>query len=54
VLESPMRVRAVDTASGRFHRVQVGPFRDEAAARKTQNLLESRGFDQSILLTDSH
>jgi len=54
LLENPMRVRAVDTASGRFHRVQVGPFRDEAAARKTQNLLESRGFDQSILLTDSH
>jgi len=54
VLENPMRVRAVDTASGRFHRVQVGPFQDEDAARKTQNLLEARGFDQSILLTDSH
>jgi len=54
VLENPVRVRAVDTASGRFHRVQVGPFRDEDSARKTQSLLEARGFDQSILLTDSH
>ena len=54
VLENPMRVRAVDTASGRFHRVQVGPFRDEDSARKTQSFLEARGFDQSILLTDSH
>ena len=54
VLENPMRVRAVDTASGRFHRVQVGPFQDEDSARKTQSLLEARGFDQSILLTDSH
>lgn len=54
VLENPMRVRAVDTAAGRFHRVQVGPFSDEHAARKTQSLLESRGFDRSILLTDTH
>ncbi|WP_308318823.1 septal ring lytic transglycosylase RlpA family protein [Marinobacter sp. F4206] len=54
VLENPMRVRAIDTASGRFHRVQVGPFSDEDSARKTQSLLEARGFAQSILLTDSH
>ena len=54
VLESPIRVRAVDTSSGRFHRVQVGPFSDEDSARRTQSLLEARGFDQSILLTDSH
>lgn len=54
VLENPTRVRAVDTASGRFHRVQVGPFRDEGSARETQSLLEARGFSQSILLTDSH
>lgn len=54
VLEKPMRVRAVDTDSGRFHRVQVGPFNDEVSARKTQNLLEARGFEQSIVLTDSY
>lgn len=54
VLENPIRVRAIDTASGRFHRVQVGPFADEDSARQTQSLLESRGFAQSILLTDSH
>lgn len=54
ILENPIRVRAVETSSGRFHRVQVGPFTDENTARKTQSLLEARGFDQSILLTDSH
>tara|TARA_B100002049_G_scaffold72134_1_gene52982 strand:- start:291 stop:623 length:333 start_codon:yes stop_codon:yes gene_type:complete len=54
VLENPMRVRAVDTSAGRFHRVQVGPFNDEDSARRTQSLLEARGFDQSILLTDTH
>lgn len=54
VLENPMRVRAIDTASGRFHRVQVGPFSDEDSARRTQSILEARGFDQSILLTDTH
>lgn len=54
VLGDPVRVRAVDTASGRFHRVQVGPFQDEGSARKTQNLLEAKGFSQSIVLTDSH
>ncbi|MFP3979514.1 MULTISPECIES: septal ring lytic transglycosylase RlpA family protein [Marinobacter] len=48
-----VRVRAVDTASGRFHRVQVGPFQDEGTARKTQSLLEAEGFAQSIVLTDS-
>lgn len=53
-LDNPVRVRAVDTASGRFHRVQVGPFQDEGSARKTQSLLEARGFLQSIVLTDSH
>lgn len=54
VVESPLRVRSIDTGSGRFHRVQVGPFSDETSARKAQNLLESRGFAQSIMLTDSH
>lgn len=53
VAGNPVRVRAVDTGSGRFHRVQVGPFQDERSARKTQSLLETRGFSQSILLTDS-
>lgn len=51
--DNPVRVRAVNTASGRFHRVQVGPFQDEGSARKTQNLLEAKGFFQSIVLTDS-
>ena len=54
IVESPLRVRSIDTGSGRFHRVQVGPFADETSARKAQNLLESRGFAQSIMLTDSH
>lgn len=54
VLENPMRVRSIDTGSGRFHRVQVGPFEDEDSARRTQSLLEARGFSQSILLTDTH
>ncbi len=53
-LDNPVRVRSVDTASGRFHRVQVGPFQDEGSARKTQSLLEARGFSQSIVMTDSH
>ncbi|MCM0611076.1 septal ring lytic transglycosylase RlpA family protein [Marinobacter sediminum] len=54
VMENPVRVRAIDTAAGRFHRVQVGPFVNEDSARRTQNLLEARGFSQSILLTDSN
>ncbi|MDL0430666.1 septal ring lytic transglycosylase RlpA family protein [Marinobacter sp. TBZ242] len=51
---NPMRVREIETASGRFHRVQVGPFRDEDEALRAQSLLENHGFGQSILLTDSH
>jgi rare lipoprotein A len=51
---NPMRVREVETASGRFHRVQVGPFRDEDEALRAQSLLENHGFGQSILLTDTH
>lgn len=54
VIENPMRVREVDTASGRFHRVQVGPFSTPDEARKAQARLENRGFGQTILLTDSH
>lgn len=53
VLERPMRVRQVTTGSGQFHRAQIGPFNDEAEARNAQYLLESNGFAQSIVLTDS-
>lgn len=53
-IEDPMRVKEVETASGRFHRVQVGPFSDEDEALRAQNLLEDKGFGQSILLTDTH
>ena len=54
VLDNPVRVREITTDNGRFHRVQVGPFKSEGDARYAQNLLESRGFRQSIVLTDSH
>ncbi|WP_372964953.1 septal ring lytic transglycosylase RlpA family protein [Marinobacter sp.] len=54
VLENPVRVREVSTDGGRFHRVQVGPFVNEEDARYAQGLLESRGFGNSIVLTDSH
>ncbi|MGM0769711.1 MAG: septal ring lytic transglycosylase RlpA family protein [Pseudomonadota bacterium] len=54
VIGDQMRVREVDTASGRFHRVQVGPFSNPDDARQAQARLENQGFDQSILLTDSH
>lgn len=52
--EDPVRVRAVSTSSGQFHRVQVGPFASEWDAREAQNRLEQQGFRQSILLTDNH
>lgn len=52
--ETPARLREVSTGSGRFHRVQVGPFPNEDEARYARNLLESRGFGQPIVLTDSH
>ena len=42
--ETPARLREVSTGSGRFHRVQVGPFPNEDEARYARNLLESRGF----------
>nr|WP_240616516.1 septal ring lytic transglycosylase RlpA family protein [Marinobacter fuscus] len=54
VLDHPVRVREISTGSGRFHRVQVGPFQTEDDARYAQNILESRGFGQSIVLTDTH
>lgn len=53
-LDQPVRLREVTTGKGRFHRVQVGPFQNEDEARYAQNLLESQGFGQSIVLTDSH
>jgi rare lipoprotein A len=54
VVGDRMRLREVRTASGRFHRVQVGPFNSEGEAIETQTLLRDRGFDESILLTDIH
>lgn len=53
-VQTPVRVRVVDTNNGRFHRVQAGPFDTEHGALKAQQLLRSHGFQQSILLTDSH
>lgn len=53
-LDDPVRVREVSTGSGLFHRVQVGPFANEDEARVARNQLESRGFGQPIVLTDSH
>ena len=52
VTDKSMRVREVVTAAGRFHRVQVGPFRTESDALEAQVLMENRGFAESILLTD--
>lgn len=54
LMDNPVRVREITTDSGRYHRVQVGPFASEGDARYAQNLLEARGFRQSIVLTDSH
>lgn len=48
-----VRVRKVETASGSFHRVQVGPFGNADEAKREQQALASRGFDQAIVLTDS-
>lgn len=53
VSDQPVRIRAVDTGGGRFHRVQVGPFDSEGDAKDAQNALQARGFGQSILLTDN-
>lgn len=54
VVASAVRVREVETASGRFHRVQVGPFASDGEALRTRQQLEARGFVESILLTDTH
>lgn len=48
-----VRVRKVETASGLFHRVQVGPFGNADEAKREQQALANRGFHQAIVLTDS-
>jgi len=53
LIQRPMRVREINTGFGRFHRAQVGPFRDEAEARDMQYFLESNGFAESIVLSDA-
>lgn len=52
-VSNPMRVREVVTESGRFHRVQVGPFANQDEALDAQSRLENQGFKESILLTDT-
>ena len=52
-VQTPMRVKVADTGSGRFHRVQAGPFNNEQSALQAQQLLQTYGFDKTILLTDS-
>lgn len=47
-----VRIRRVVTASGAYHRVQVGPFTSPEAAQREQETLERRGFEQAIVLTD--
>lgn len=54
VVGNPMRLREIVTASGRFHRVQVGPFSNENEALQAQTMLKNEGFAESILLTDNH
>lgn len=54
VAANPLRLREVVTATGRFHRVQVGPFSNESEALEAQAFLQDRGFSDSILLTDTH
>ncbi len=52
VVATAVRVRAVETAAGRFHRVQIGPFQTDGEAEQTRRQLEASGFEESILLTD--
>jgi rare lipoprotein A len=52
-VQTPMRVKVADTGSGRFHRVQAGPFNNEQSALQAQQLLQTYGFYETILLTDS-
>ena len=53
-VDNPVRVREIATDNGRFHRVQVGPFDSEQAARQAQTVFESRGFGDTVVLTDAH
>lgn len=48
-----VRVREVETSSGRYHRVQVGPFQDSDQAQRTRQQLADSGFGEPILLTDT-
>lgn len=50
----PVRIRQITTASGEFHRVQVGPFGDARDAERALERLASEGFPQAMVLTDSH
>jgi rare lipoprotein A len=52
-VQTPMRVKVADTGSGRFYRVQAGPFNNEQGALQAQQLLQTYGFYQTVLLTDS-
>lgn len=49
-----VRVRQISTASGEFHRVQVGPFGDHGDAERAMERLASEGFRQAMVLTDRH
>ena len=53
-VDNPVRVREIATDNGRFHRVQAGPFDSEQAARQAQTVFESRGFGDTVVLTDAH
>lgn len=50
----PVRIRQITTASGEFHRVQVGPFGDAVDAERAMERLASEGFRQALVLTDQH
>ena len=50
----PVRIRQITTASGEFHRVQVGPFGDALDAERAMERLASEGFRQALVLTDQH
>ncbi len=53
-IDDPVRIRPVTTASGLFHRVQVGPFGDAGDAELALQRLATEGFPQAWVLTDSH
>lgn len=54
LVSSAVRIKAIDTDAGRFHRVQIGPFHNTMEAARTQQELENGGLGGSILLTDTH